>query len=210
LKVKDGYGKRGEQFERSQQAQRHQKHVCRNCSPREGPYPPRGTASGADCADVEDNVIAKPAAPCLVKKTSSFPPSKNQAVLTKLVIGSEFFTKQGAAGFCDDVVFHVGNNLRHCFPRGGLRPFARTAVPTNVLDDVRLLLRSNCSPLLRIHSLPSGSVGKLIAHFEGKKFQQAQPKNHVYLYVFVILGLRQRTLQQLGEQLAKARTVRSS
>jgi len=50
----------------------------------------------------------------------------------------------------------------------------------------------------------------LIAHFEGQKFQQGQPEKQVYLYIFVILGLRQRTLQQLGEQFAEAGTIRSS
>src|SRR5258708_3794629 len=38
---------------------------------------------------------------------------KNQPVLAKFVIGSEIFAKKGATGFCDDVVFHVGDNLRH-------------------------------------------------------------------------------------------------
>ena len=53
-------------------------------------------------------------------------------------------------------------------------------------------------------------VGKLIAYFEGQKFQQAQPEKQVDLYIFVILSLRQGTLQQLGEQFAEARTVRSA
>src|SRR5205814_7663004 len=53
---------------------------------------------------------------------------KNQPVLAKLVIRSEIFAKESAAGFCDDVVFHVDHNLRHLLahsandaPPGGLR-----------------------------------------------------------------------------------------
>ncbi len=50
----------------------------------------------------------------------------------------------------------------------------------------------------------------MIANFEGQKFQQAQPEEQVDLYIFVILGLRERTLQQLGEHFAEAGAVRSS
>src|SRR5260370_29224963 len=137
---------------------------------------------------------------------------ENQPVLTKLVIRSEFFAEQGAAGFRNDVVFHVGNNLRHLLshaadygPSRGLQ-FRQTC-----FDDVRLLaalemLASLADPFLAFED----KVGKLIAHFEGQKFQQGQPEKQVYLYVFVIFGLSQRTLQQFGEQFAEARTVRPS
>jgi hypothetical protein len=50
----------------------------------------------------------------------------------------------------------------------------------------------------------------LIAHFEGQKFQQAQTEEQVDLYIFLVLGLRQRTLQQFGEQLAEGDAVWSS
>src|ERR1700694_2178724 len=53
-------------------------------------------------------------------------------------------------------------------------------------------------------------VGKLIADFEGQKFQQAQTEEQVDLNIFMILGLRQRTLQQFGEEFAEGGTVRSS
>src|SRR5213083_1525145 len=38
---------------------------------------------------------------------------KNQPVLAKLVIGSEIFAKEGAARFCDDIVFYIDHSLRH-------------------------------------------------------------------------------------------------
>jgi len=53
-------------------------------------------------------------------------------------------------------------------------------------------------------------VGKLIAHLEGEKFQQAPGEKEVDLDILVIFGLRQGTLQQLGEQLAEGGVVRPS
>src|SRR6266852_9408449 len=38
---------------------------------------------------------------------------KNQTVLAEFVISSEILAKQCAARFCDDVVFHVANDLGH-------------------------------------------------------------------------------------------------
>src|SRR5713226_8968718 len=38
---------------------------------------------------------------------------ENHPVLAKLVVGSKILAKQGAAGFGDDVVFHVDDNLRY-------------------------------------------------------------------------------------------------
>jgi hypothetical protein len=58
-------------------------------------------------------------------------------------------------------------------------------------DDVRLLaalemLAALANPFLALED----QVGKLIAHFEGQEFQQAQPEEQVKLYIFVIFGLR--------------------
>src|SRR5260370_11552601 len=41
------------------------------------------------------------------------PVEKNQAVLAEIIISSEILAKQCAACFCDDVVFHVADNLSH-------------------------------------------------------------------------------------------------
>src|SRR5260370_97339 len=111
---------------------------------------------------------------------------ENQPVLAKFVIGSEIFAKQGAARFCDDVVFHVDHDLRHLLshaandaPPGGLH------LRQTCFDDVRLLaalkmLAALANPFLAFEN----KVGKLIAHFEGQKFQQAQPEEQVDLYIF--------------------------
>ena len=41
---------------------------------------------------------------------------ENQAVLAKLIVGSEVLAKQGAASFGDHVVFHIADNLRYLLP----------------------------------------------------------------------------------------------
>src|SRR6267154_4066158 len=64
----------------------------------------------------------------LQKEIVVFPAvEKNQAVLAEFVISSEILAKQCAARFCDDVVFHVADNLGHLLsdpaydtPAGGL------------------------------------------------------------------------------------------
>ena len=50
-------------------------------------------------------------------------------------------------------------------------------------------------------------VGKLVADLEGQEFQQPKAEQQVDLDVFVILRVRQSTLQDLGEQLAESGTV---
>src|SRR6202158_2737777 len=137
---------------------------------------------------------------------------ENQPVLAKLVKRNEIFAKQSAAGFCDDVVFHVADNLRH------LLSYAANDTPPRGLqlrqscfDDVRLLAPLEMlAPLADPFLAFEDKVGKLIAYFEGQKFQQAHPEEQVDLYILVILGLRQRTLQQLREQLAESGAVRPS
>src|SRR6266851_3689958 len=41
---------------------------------------------------------------------------KNQAVLAELIISGKILAKQCAACFCDDVVFHVADDLSHLLP----------------------------------------------------------------------------------------------
>src|SRR5712671_404561 len=41
---------------------------------------------------------------------------ENEPVLAKFVIRSEIFAKKGAAGFGNDIVFHVDNNLCDLLP----------------------------------------------------------------------------------------------
>src|SRR5712692_1326598 len=149
----------------------------------------------------------------LQKENVVFPAvEKNQPILAKLVVGGEIFTKQGAAGFGNDVVFHIGNNLRHLLSNAADDfPSARLQLGQPCFDDVRLLaalemLAPLADPLFAFED----QVGKLIANFEGQKFQQAQPEEQVDLNIFVILGLCQRTLQNLGEHFAEARIVRRS
>ena len=137
---------------------------------------------------------------------------KNQPVLAELVINSEVLAKQCAARFCDNVVFHVANDLSHLLshtadnaPAGGLQ-FGQAR-----FDDVRLLtafkmFASLTDPFLSFED----EVGKLIADLEGQEFQQAKAEQQVDLDVFLILGLCQSALQELGEQLAKSGAVWSS
>src|SRR5258707_5653545 len=50
----------------------------------------------------------------LQKENVVFPAVEaNQPVLAKLVKRDKIFAKHGAAGLCDDDVFHVAVNLRH-------------------------------------------------------------------------------------------------
>ena len=137
---------------------------------------------------------------------------ENQTILTKLIIRSEFFAKQRATGFCDDVVFHVDNNLRHLLAHPPDDPPPRgLQFRQPCFYNMRLLTALEMfAPLAYPFLAFEDQDGKLIAYFEGQKFQQAQPEKQVNLNVFVILGLHQRTLQQLGEQLAEAPTIRSA
>src|SRR5712692_9100553 len=149
----------------------------------------------------------------LQKENVVFPAvEKNQPILAKLVVGGEIFTKQGAAGFGNDVVFHIGNNLRHLLSNAADDfPSARLQLGQPCFDDVRLLAALEMlAPLANPFLAFEDQVGKLIAHFEGQEFQQAQPEEQIDLNIFVIFGKRQRTLQQLGEQLAEGSAVRSS
>ena len=97
---------------------------------------------------------------------------ENQPVLTKLVIRSEFFAEQGAAGFCNGVVFHVGNNLRHLLPHAAdYGPSRGLQFRQACFDDVGLLAALELLASLAYPFLPfKDEVGKLIAHFEGQKF----------------------------------------
>jgi len=149
----------------------------------------------------------------LQKENVVFPAvEENQPVLAKLVKRNEIFAKQGAAAFCDDVVFHVADNLRHLlsYPANDTLPRG-LQLRQSCFDDVRLLTPLEMlAPLADPFLAFEDKVGKLIARFEGQKFQQAHPEEQVDFYIFVILGLRQRTLQELGEQLAEAGAVGSS
>src|SRR6266436_5808846 len=146
----------------------------------------------------------------LQKEIVVFPAiEKNQAVLAELVVSGEILAKQRAARFCDDVVFHVANDLSHLLSdtadhasAGGLQ-FGQAS-----FDAVRLLttfkmFASFADPFLSFED----EVGKLIADLEGQKFQQAKAEQQVDLNVFVVLGLCQSTLQDLGEQLAESGAV---
>src|SRR6267142_4182334 len=53
-------------------------------------------------------------------------------------------------------------------------------------------------------------IGKLIAHFIGQKFQERQTEDQVDFDIFLVLGLGQSVLEQLGEKFAKAGMVRSA
>src|SRR6266436_8076235 len=137
---------------------------------------------------------------------------KNQPVLAELVISGEILAKQRASCFCDDAVFHVADNLSHLLPHtadnapaGGLQ-FGQAC-----FDDVRLLtafkmFASLANPFLSFED----EVGKLIADLESQKFQQGKAEQQVDLNVFVILGLCQSALHDLGEQLAESDAVWSS
>src|SRR2546430_14530389 len=80
--------------------------------------------------------------------------AENQPVLTTLVIRSEFFAEQGAAGICNDGVFHVGNNLRHLLSHAAdYGPSRRLQFRQACFDDAGLLaalgfLASLAHPLL--------------------------------------------------------------
>src|SRR6266481_8739257 len=116
---------------------------------------------------------------------------ENEPVLAELVIRSEIFSKQGAAGFGNDVVLHVDNNLRHLLSHaaddaapGGLQ------LRQSCFDDVGLLAALEMlAPLANPFLAFEDQVGKLIAHLEGQKLQQAQTEEQVDLYIFVILSL---------------------
>src|SRR5437016_4626131 len=92
---------------------------------------------------------------------------ENQPVLTKLVIGTEFFAKQGAPGLCDDVVFHVDNNLRHLLSRAADDPPSRgLKFRQPCFDDVCLLTALKMlTPLAYPFLAFEDQIGKLIAYF---------------------------------------------
>src|SRR5882762_4644403 len=134
---------------------------------------------------------------------------KNQAVLAEFVISSEILAKQCAARFCDDVVFHVANDLSHLLSDTAYNTPARgLQLGQACFDDVCLLtafkmFASLADPFLSFED----EVGKLIADLDGQEFQQPKAEQQVDLDVFVILRLRQSTLQDLGEQLAESGAV---
>src|SRR5467141_2643297 len=53
-------------------------------------------------------------------------------------------------------------------------------------------------------------IGKLIAHFIGQKFQEGQAEDQLDFDTFLVLGLGQSALEQLGEKFAKAGMIRSA
>src|SRR5882762_981842 len=53
-------------------------------------------------------------------------------------------------------------------------------------------------------------IGKLIPHFIGQKFQEAQSEDQIDFDILLVLGLGQSALEQLGEKFAKARMIRSA
>ena len=131
---------------------------------------------------------------------------KNQAVLAKIVVRSEIIAEQGAAGFGDDVVFHVHDDLRDLLPNAANNDAARGLQLRQArFDDVRLLaafemLAALANPFLAFED----QVGKLIAHFEGEEFEQAQAEEQVDFNIFVILGLRQELCRSSESSLRKA------
>ena len=82
----------------------------------------------------EENVVFQ-------KENVVFPAiEENNAILAQLVEGSEIFAKKSAAGFADDVLFHVRNDLRYLLadaPQDCAPPGLQFREPR--FDDVRLL-----------------------------------------------------------------------
>src|SRR5580704_729906 len=52
-------------------------------------------------------------------------------------------------------------------------------------------------------------IGELIGQFLGEKFQQTESKNEIDLNILIILGLSQRALQEVRQQLAERRIVQA-
>src|SRR5437899_1556269 len=135
---------------------------------------------------------------------------KDEPIFAKLIVGRKIFSKQRAAGFGNDIVFDVDNNLGYLLSHtandaaaGGLQ------LRQTRFDDVGLLaalemLAALANPFLAFEN----QIGELVANLEGQEFQQAQTEEKVNLYIFVILSLGQRTLQQLREKSAEAGVIR--
>jgi len=87
------------------------------------------------------------------------------AVLTSVIERNS--SRTAGAGAVAMPCFHVGNNLRPLRPRGGLRPAARSAVPTTRFDGGVLTELRNARPCGSF--LLHGEVGKLMP-FERQKF----------------------------------------
>ena len=126
---------------------------------------------------------------------------ENQAVLEQVIEGREFLAEQGFAGFGDDVFLDINPALRDLLADG-----ADDAAPSGLqfgkarLDDVRLLtafkmFTALANPFLALMN----EVRELAAEFRGEEFQNGHAEQQIHLNIFVILGVGQRAMENVGQ-----------
>ncbi len=119
--------------------------------------------------------------------------------------------RRALARFGNDIVLDVGKHLRDLLPHAA-NNFSprRLQLRQPRFDHVRLLAALEIFAALADPFLPfQNQVGELIGQFLRDEFQQAQAENEIDLDIFVIFGLGQRALQQVGQQLAERRIVQA-
>src|SRR5260370_4254257 len=136
---------------------------------------------------------------------------KDQPVLQQVVKWREVLAKERAASLADDVFLRIRDHLRDLLADNANHAATRSLQFGELcLNDMGLLaalemLAALANPFLSFEN----EIGKLIADFEGEKFQQSEAKKQVDLDVLVKFCLGHRALQQIGEQLAESRVIRA-